>query len=567
MSLPKPVSRRGRRPSPPPLGNKENAASVVPVPLQGSDELDAPSGRGARTIIPTARIDPVTASHFRPGHVQARASPMHTSLDARADNDDDGDATWQDQHIQAGLIDDDDDGTYLDRLANDTQRRMRPSDDAFSSITYGHSEQVLSASVPVPSLSSTVAAQPIRSTARTPSYDNLFPRDSEILSNMGIPQLNPAFALSPVHTTPHTAPYTHTPYTTPHTPFMYPPHPSPLAGRKRSRTLSEAEKLSRKKGYNDKRYRLSTFSNDPVYHASLAKVMALAKCHFATRDPYPSVNSKNTTIASLFAAEASSPEQNPNQKPLDDRTITMISREEFNVRSEIYKAAHALVPKQYGLVAKPRDKSERLKNATLATFLKTNSRFLYQEIDMETETLDGLYLNKVISDTIEAVFFQNENSLGCRFPSYFNPVTDELLALVYTAIRFDLQCWESGQYTKPKQSRFSSAEFENYDKYMEALARMKDMAVWQHYRVELYDNLRELALPKVDDSNGAAHAPIIALPSDDDILAALEARMAVSKAQLTGTGHQLDDTLDNPSDAHASTSSSIAGGSSEVQSG
>ncbi|KAF8469362.1 hypothetical protein DFH94DRAFT_685318 [Russula ochroleuca] len=77
------------------------------------------------------------------------------------------------------------------------------------------------------------------------------------------------------------------------------------------------------------------------------------------------------------------------------------------------------------------------------------------------EDVTGFSEHHIVMATIQDALFEDSKSFGVKFSRYFNPISINLLALVFTMIEFLINEWSTGEHKKAtSRSRVHSETFE-----------------------------------------------------------------------------------------------------------
>ncbi|KAG1857810.1 hypothetical protein F4604DRAFT_1685106 [Suillus subluteus] len=119
------------------------------------------------------------------------------------------------------------------------------------------------------------------------------------------------------------------------------------------------------------------------------------------------------------------------------------------------------------------------KNRDLAESLKDGSAFVFKDWISKT----GIYKSKLLQDSINIMWFANQNDEGIIYHKYFNPIPVEVVALVLTAIECCIDEWLQGL---KEDIKFTLAAYATvYQVHFDLLQRF-------HERTELYKLLERL---------------------------------------------------------------------------
>ncbi|KAH9830881.1 uncharacterized protein C8Q71DRAFT_862023 [Rhodofomes roseus] len=223
-------------------------------------------------------------------------------------------------------------------------------------------------------------------------------------------------------------------------------------------------------------------------------IYSRAQCHFATRDPFPPITRKKRDIQrqrkldlvlSLFSEEASTYTQNPNAQPLTDGIVTLLGGADGFIYGLVAKVAEELVPKAYGLHLSPRTDVERSNNCVLAKRLSDNNCFHFVEFDATRNVWSKMYQHTVILAIIKAAFFSDREGLGCRFQTYFKPISQELILL----IKYELSLWLAVGDRLRKPKAFNKSWSTEYQIVRADLSQLDNNPDWRQLRFIMFDDL------------------------------------------------------------------------------
>ncbi|KJA17559.1 hypothetical protein HYPSUDRAFT_57685 [Hypholoma sublateritium FD-334 SS-4] len=177
-----------------------------------------------------------------------------------------------------------------------------------------------------------------------------------------------------------------------------------------------------------------------VVHALIIRAAAKYKSLVATKGAFPDTATRNKWArlswknAGLAADES---------YPLLDSINLLLRNRGSQIRGHVITNIRPLLISHLGF---NRSSAESIiaANIALVKALKTNTAFHYKDL----LTLTGFCQGKVISEALNAVWFDEKKAHGIVFKSLFNPIPLETLALIMTVIDFALDEWSTGSRIK-----------------------------------------------------------------------------------------------------------------------
>ncbi|KAH9481129.1 hypothetical protein JR316_0005649 [Psilocybe cubensis] len=143
-------------------------------------------------------------------------------------------------------------------------------------------------------------------------------------------------------------------------------------------------------------------------------------------------------------------------------SIASLRRRPSRIRGHALTIIRSLVVNLFGF-KKGTKSSTIAHNRDLYTLLKTDAAFHYKNPHNKTGHTRG----KIITETIEAIWFDGLTGPGVIYAAHFNPIPLETLALVLTVIDFCLDEWSSGTFTKAHM--WAKLIFERHNAFREVL--------------------------------------------------------------------------------------------------
>ncbi|RDX43380.1 hypothetical protein OH76DRAFT_1422003 [Lentinus brumalis] len=512
----RPTRGRDRRPSKRQAQDKETEVSS-PAAVEQSDV------RPRRQIQSTSKADPRSFSphwtslglviRLRPGHV---SSSEHPSDAAQFESDGDPD---MDDTQQAG--EDSDDAHYEERSGNrrnrmslrgtQTQKRQEEapaevSRDATQAVGAGPTMSAAVIQTPTPgSVGPRTRMEQLRG-GHIPivsSPGNPEPRQSCGGPLSGIPN---AASLSPVCTQLSASGQ---PPQTPLPSIAVAPSRSTQkrtqidAGLddedERNERAVAAELRPRKKAAkNAERMRYKDYKHNTVLYRVMRKAGDILQARFATELPFPAPEEREEVVQVAFEEALRMAGQESDFYTLSEKDMNLLRSEETNIRSRVKKAVVDLIINAY-------DRHE------------------------------------------------------IRNSFHYEPISNVLIALVLTALRHVLKCWESGQMVSED---FTGAQYRVYDQYLEALDQFDKGPLrrfWAQHRLDIYKHglSRAGCLEQADASE-----IVIDLAEDDE----LQRELAHMQARY-GPGLEPSGSPSRPSSGRAELSSGDGFGSLRARPG
>ncbi|KAF8057385.1 hypothetical protein FPV67DRAFT_1723987 [Lyophyllum atratum] len=229
---------------------------------------------------------------------------------------------------------------------------------------------------------------------------------------------------------------------------------------------------------------LADFSN-PKVQALLLRAIREYEILVCTRGAFPPLSLRVQWAEACFSNAQQDAEGNDDSLGKEessrfeftDRMLRLIKKRGSRIRSDLLEPTRALVMSCYGF----RDPVKRFdikKNANLATSLLTGHAFHYKVPKTQT----GYGGNEIIGNLIIRLWFKNKASAGIVFKRYFDPISIETLALIFTLINFCIKEWETGQHVQ--------ADFSEDDVLASHQVFHADLKEWQSLNLEVTTNKR-----------------------------------------------------------------------------
>ncbi|KAI0047575.1 hypothetical protein FA95DRAFT_1662752 [Auriscalpium vulgare] len=199
---------------------------------------------------------------------------------------------------------------------------------------------------------------------------------------------------------------------------------------------------------------------DEVFVVIMAAIRRY-EAHICTRNAFPSQEQQAQWVQESWSAELTA--RSLHYK-LSERVKQVIKGGGSHARGQLKERTRALVSEKYGFVENTGRASDKAKNRERLAVLLKDFAFMfkacygssfphflcltpsmsYQDPDM----LTGFAEHKILLAVIRSAWFRDSRDAGVLQPEYFNPITAETIALVYTTVMFCLQEWESGVLAK-----------------------------------------------------------------------------------------------------------------------
>ncbi|KAH9942530.1 uncharacterized protein BXZ73DRAFT_97939 [Epithele typhae] len=166
---------------------------------------------------------------------------------------------------------------------------------------------------------------------------------------------------------------------------------------------------------------------------------------------------------------------------LMDRQIT---ERTANARSKVRNAVLPLIALSYGFSGALTEPAKSMNRALYIKLLDLDAaeadvRFHYKDVDARK----GFAQNDIILAIIQSAWFapgsKGKHPPGVEFSTYFSPISEVTLALVFTAVDFGLNQWGDGVFvTDGDQAHFTEKMYKSkYDTYLsEILEWSKELA-------------------------------------------------------------------------------------------
>jgi len=152
---------------------------------------------------------------------------------------------------------------------------------------------------------------------------------------------------------------------------------------------------------------------------------------------------------------------------MTERMSKMIKSRGSRIRGELVRIIRSEVASCYGFNSDTSRTKVVRENRKLYDTLIFDSTFTYKNVDDR----EGYAQNRIFSILIQEAWFSNGlKSKGIVFEKYFNPISLETLALLFTMVKFCIEEWSNGIREQAKLSEeVNSATFEAF---------LKDLRAW-----------------------------------------------------------------------------------------
>ncbi|KAM5544363.1 hypothetical protein V8D89_002023 [Ganoderma adspersum] len=210
--------------------------------------------------------------------------------------------------------------------------------------------------------------------------------------------------------------------------------------------------------------------------------------HFATEKPYPSKGARKKLIEDKYKLSLEECGLEPTQYPLSDDQMTLLKKEETNLRSRVKAAVGNKICMYYGFCHVPANDTDHEANTALVHRLlgmteenqqTRKSIFEYKNITSKEDR----FQHPIIPDVLYEAFFKHDGALACTNQSLFNLIHHQTLALVLTAIEHCIEQYISGTYDK--HLKFSKDYYHMYDRHLNVLEQYTALK-WKQYRKLLF---------------------------------------------------------------------------------
>ncbi|KIJ55986.1 hypothetical protein M422DRAFT_40881 [Sphaerobolus stellatus SS14] len=147
-------------------------------------------------------------------------------------------------------------------------------------------------------------------------------------------------------------------------------------------------------------------------------------------------------------------ERNEVSLPFGYDIARLITKRTSTIRGRIKDKAVALVGQQYGFREPSCDEDFEF-NKQHAAYLLKNFAFIYKN----PETSDGMYEHPIVQSIINAQFFSKRGkSEGVVYSAAFNPMPDDTIALIFTAVQFAIKQWATNGVSDTAE-KFSESQW------------------------------------------------------------------------------------------------------------
>ncbi|KAF8054073.1 hypothetical protein FPV67DRAFT_1683440 [Lyophyllum atratum] len=175
--------------------------------------------------------------------------------------------------------------------------------------------------------------------------------------------------------------------------------------------------------------------NDPKVQALLLRAIRDYEILVCTRGAFPPLSLRVQWAEACFSnAQKDAEGDNDSLGNIEssrfeftDRMLRLIKKRGSRIRSDLLEPTRALVMSCYGF-RDPVKRCDIKKNANRATSLLTGHAFHYKVPKTQT----GYGGNEIIGNLVIQLWFKNKVSAGIVFKSYFDPISIETLALIFT---------------------------------------------------------------------------------------------------------------------------------------
>ncbi|TBU21789.1 hypothetical protein BD311DRAFT_782729 [Dichomitus squalens] len=160
---------------------------------------------------------------------------------------------------------------------------------------------------------------------------------------------------------------------------------------------------------------------------------------------------------------------------MTDHIEQIIIERDSHARGSLRDLVRPWIESTYGMLTDGTEHSRITNIATYTRLLDLHSDephpvFHYQD----TFTPSGFALHPIIHKVIQKSWFSDATGLGIRYSTYFSPIRNVTLALLFTAIEFCLDQWETGIFNSRLQ--FTEKLYRpKYNKHLRAIEEWREI--------------------------------------------------------------------------------------------
>ncbi|GLB43864.1 hypothetical protein LshimejAT787_1500480 [Lyophyllum shimeji] len=292
--------------------------------------------------------------------------------------------------------------------------------------------------------------------------------------------------------------------------------PSPSAGDKRRRspddegpTPVQAQKVTANTG----RPKAADYDDD--VQELITRANSLYRCFLSTVVAFPDSATELDAVKQAWKV-ANEESGLPAPVILSADIAKVIKNRGSQLRGEAKTRVLPLVEAMYNFDSGHSKKAINM-NRTRAEDLKEGKGFIYKMLADEEGKRRGIYGHDIIQKGINGLWFKNKNDAGIIYQSYFDPMPNEAIAFVLTAIECGIDHWLTGIKT---DIEFRTTEYKSvYQSHLDSLKAFgehtKKYDLLGKLRKKLYKNGRiHAGAPPVASLN----APTIPVSAFEDAM-------------------------------------------------
>ncbi|KJA24682.1 hypothetical protein HYPSUDRAFT_200545 [Hypholoma sublateritium FD-334 SS-4] len=183
---------------------------------------------------------------------------------------------------------------------------------------------------------------------------------------------------------------------------------------------------------------------EDIVEALILRASFQYEAFISTKNAYPDTALRRKWAIKAWKSANVNAEENYAMNPTIN---SLIQQRGSRIRGQAVSTIRGLVATVYGFKKSSSDR-DVIANQKLAQQLKPASGATFHYQNPQTASRFGEH--KIISRSIEAVWFKDASSHGAVFQDLFNPIPLETIVFVLTVIDFCIDQWSTGKFMKAK---------------------------------------------------------------------------------------------------------------------
>ncbi|KJA28251.1 hypothetical protein HYPSUDRAFT_129889, partial [Hypholoma sublateritium FD-334 SS-4] len=232
---------------------------------------------------------------------------------------------------------------------------------------------------------------------------------------------------------------------------------------------------------------------EDVVEALILRASFQYEAFVSTKNAYPDTALRRKWAIKAWKSANSDAEENYAMNPTIN---SLIQQRGSRIRGHTVSIIRDLVTTVYGF-KKSVNSRDIIANQKLVQQLKpaSGATFHYQN----PQTVSRFAEHKIISRSIEAVWFEDASSHGAVFRDLFNPISLETISFVITVIDFCIDQWSTGKFVKAKM--WETNVIDRHEAYR------LDVAEWNSLNEAVVGGIRKKLYVRASRNAGVSEHP------------------------------------------------------------